>query len=173
MIFIRLSQFVKYRILNSWIYKGPTKKLPSTPPHRPPNLPKTLIINEQAPPWRCFLISWSGWRVRGTDPLTLFFILLCNIRFAFSGNHGKARNHHPPLRTTPQITPQKINQKRRRNNLVWSKPLIANSSGAGTRHQRGFQQGFQGFYQNRFSPIPNRPGKGLPRQRPTGDALLL
>jgi hypothetical protein len=50
---------------------------------------------------------WSGWGVIGTDPLTLFFILLSNIRSAFFGNLGEARNNHPPLRTTPQITPQK------------------------------------------------------------------
>jgi hypothetical protein len=43
----------------------------------------------------------------GTDPVTLFFILVSNIRSASFGNHGKARNHRPPLRTTPQIAPQK------------------------------------------------------------------
>jgi hypothetical protein len=54
-----------------------------------------------------FRFSWSGWRVMGTDPVTLFFILVSNIRSASFGNHGKARNHRPPLRTTPQIAPQK------------------------------------------------------------------
>ena len=65
-----------------------------------------LQTAENAPLSRCLQFRGSGWRVRGTDPVTLFFILLSNIRFASFGNLGEARNHHPPLRATPQITPQ-------------------------------------------------------------------